>query len=90
MCQFVVEWTLCQSDLDREPTVREFSRWWKGSERSAWRRMGDFREMFAPEGFDSPRPIAEHLIAEARKRPIGEGLRESQLMSSTWVMPAAA
>jgi len=81
VAQFIVEWTIAASDLGYQPSVNEFAHWWKDvSERTTWNRLRDFHRLF-PE-YANPAPIAELLIEEALKRPIGEGLDRGAILSA--------
>ncbi len=68
VAEFVIEWTIAADQLGHQPSVREFSHWWKDkSERTTWRRLDDFKTVF-PE-FDNPAPIAAQLLKQrATKR----------------------
>jgi len=46
ICSFIIEWSMCAGALGREPLVVEFRDWWKANDRSTWRRLAEFREMF--------------------------------------------
>jgi len=49
--------------LEHEPSVREFGKWWKQSDkeqRTAWRRLEEFRELFPDE--DTPRRLSAKII----------------------------
>jgi hypothetical protein len=60
VCEFILEWAVATRVLGHTPTVSEFSKWWKHSEklqRTAWRRLEMFRELFPDE------PTPERLAA---------------------------
>ena len=66
VCEFILEWTIATRALGHDPSVSEFGRWWKQSEkqqRTAWRRLEEFRQLFPEE--DTPRRFSA-LIIEAK------------------------
>jgi ferric-dicitrate binding protein FerR (iron transport regulator) len=70
VASFVVLWALALEDLDAdELTLTEWKRWAKESERSAWRHLAEFRELF-PE-FETPTPLAVQLRRQLRRRKVG-------------------
>lgn len=67
VCEFILEWTMATRALEHEPSVREFGKWWKQSEkeqRTAWLRLKEFRQLFP--GDDTPRRFSK-LILEAKE-----------------------
>src|SRR5665811_1076497 len=63
VCEFILEWTMATRALGHEPSVREFGKWWKQSEkeqRTAWLRLKEFRELFPDE--DTPRGFSAKII----------------------------
>ncbi len=57
---------------DEEPdgvaTVETVAEMWGEAERTMYRRLEEFREVWAPAGYDTPDPIADVLIADYRTR----------------------
>lgn len=43
---FVTSWDVVRRELGRRPTVAEYSEYWRESERTAWRHLALFREVF--------------------------------------------
>jgi len=70
VCEFILEWAMATEALGREPSVREFGKWWKQSEkeqRTAWLRLKEFRQLFPDE--DTPRGFSARMIeAEAGQK----------------------
>lgn len=60
MTAFIIEWAKYQRDTGDAPgTALEFGRWAHVPERTAFRRLADFRELF-PE-HETPAPLARHV-----------------------------
>jgi len=63
---FVQEWAWYQRDTGHDPgTVLEYSRWAHVSERTAFRRLSDFRVLF-PE-WETPAPLARYVPVKAAR-----------------------
>ena len=66
---FVVQWALAMDDLDAdELTLTEWRRWWNESERTSWRYLAEFRELF-PE-YETPEPLAAQILQHLRRRKV--------------------
>lgn len=67
VCQFIIEWALLSAIEDRPITLPEYRRFFGEPERTAYRHLGEFRELFGEEfnGYSDPQPIADHLKANA-------------------------
>lgn len=52
----VQQWAMVRRDLGRRPMVEEYARWWKISERTAYRDLAEFAKAFPDE--DGPDRIA--------------------------------
>lgn len=63
---FICQWTMAQQSLGRVPMVREYSRWWREPERTTYKYLSEFREIF-PE-LETPAPIATAAIEGAGER----------------------
>lgn len=64
---FVVLWALALNDAEGdELTLTEWRRWANESERTAWRKLAEFRELW-PE-FETPTPLALQLLRQMRRR----------------------
>jgi hypothetical protein len=50
VCSFVIAWARVANELGREPTVAEYIRRSGTPERSAWRELREFREIFVELG----------------------------------------
>jgi hypothetical protein len=60
---FIGQWTIAQQQLGHEPTTEEAAAWWKESERTWYRRLDEFREIF--DLAETPAPIAAAAIAHS-------------------------
>jgi hypothetical protein len=49
VCSFVIRWAMCADALGREPEVVEYIEWWNERDRTAWRHLAEFREVFATD-----------------------------------------
>lgn len=73
VAEFVIEWTIAAQDLGHQPSVREFSFWWRDkSERTTWRRLDTFKQVF-PE-FENPAPLAEHFIRQREAKQLSRAV----------------
>lgn len=58
---FVAQYTIAMQALTTEPTIEEAAAWWKENERTWYRRLAEFREIFELE---SPAIIAEYVLSQ--------------------------
>jgi hypothetical protein len=66
VAEFVVTWAVAMDELaDDELTLSDWRRWANESDRTAWRHLAEFRELF-PE-FETPTPIARELLRHMRR-----------------------
>lgn len=72
---FMVQWNTARIDLgDEWPTegieaeARAYADWWRLSERTAWRELARFREVFPDE--PTPTRLLHLLRAEQRRRGV--------------------
>jgi hypothetical protein len=72
---FVVQWTIAERDGGRRlgadslsEGVREYSEWWRESERTSWRRLKRFRAVFGETA--DPRAYAQALQRAMDEREI--------------------
>ena len=56
------------TNRDGVATVETVSEMWGEAERTMYRRLEEFREVWAPAGYETPDPIADVLIADYRAR----------------------
>lgn len=63
VCTFIAQWTIAQQQLGHEPTLEEACAWWKEPERTWFRRLAEFREVF--DLAETPALIAAAAIANA-------------------------
>jgi len=59
---WIAQWAIAQRELGDEMTLEDAQRWWKENERTWYRRLADFREVFP--GAATPAPLAALLLAE--------------------------
>jgi hypothetical protein len=71
VAEFICLWTLAKYDLG-EVTTEDVGARFGMNERTAYRRLKEFREVWGPpaliEGYETPDPIADELIADFRRR----------------------
>jgi hypothetical protein len=65
--EFISMWAITKN-RDGVATVETVAEMWGEAERTMYRRLEEFREVWAPAGYESPDPIADVLIADYRKR----------------------
>src|SRR4051794_20429911 len=61
---YIVQWAIAARELDGEPTAERVCEWWGENERTHFRRLAEFRELFAPVLGDelvTPQAIAVQL-----------------------------
>jgi hypothetical protein len=63
--QFIIQWTLLSQLEDRPISLMEYADFWDEPDRTAYRHLKEFRELFGEgaEGFRDPQPIADNLKA---------------------------
>ncbi len=62
---FVVEWALALDELKADDlTLTEWRNWSLQSQRTAWRHLAEFRELF-PE-YETPTPLARQVLRNMR------------------------
>jgi hypothetical protein len=88
-CAVVTSWALAVDALGHElghgslsEAVSEYADYWHKSERTAWRELGRFREVFGEEE-ESPARLATIMLAAVQERT------EAKLASAP-VLPVAA
>jgi hypothetical protein len=65
--EFVSMWAITKN-RDGVATVETVAEMWGEAERTMYRRLEEFREVWEPAGYDTPDPIADVLIADYRAR----------------------
>ena len=66
VCQFVLEWLVVSQIEERAITMPEYRRFYDEPERSAYRHLAEFRELFG-EGlndFNDPQPLVDLIVAQ--------------------------
>lgn len=75
MVAFMQSWAIAESNIGHAITIEEFGAWWRdGSLRTAYRRLAEFREAFAPldtpsEAFVWPKGRADRVAARSALKP---------------------
>jgi hypothetical protein len=71
VAEFIIIWAIAKQELG-EVTTEDVAERWRLNERTAYRRLKEFREVWGPpaliEGYETPDPIADELIADFRRR----------------------
>lgn len=64
VCQFVLEWLVLSQVEDRPITMPEYRRSYEEPERSAYRHLAEFRELFGKgwNDFNDPQPLADFIV----------------------------
>jgi hypothetical protein len=65
--EFVALWTITKYQ-DGETNVERLAEVWNEPVRTMYRRLEEFREVWAPAGFETPDKLADGLIADYRQR----------------------
>ncbi len=65
--EFISMWAITKN-RDGMATVETVAEMWGEAERTMYRRLEEFREVWEPAGYDTPDPIADVLIADYRTR----------------------
>ena len=64
--QFVLEWLMLSQIEGRAITLPEYRRFWDEPERSAYRHLAEFRELFGKgaNDFNDPQPLVDFIAAQ--------------------------
>lgn len=65
--EFVALWTIAKYHQG-ETSAEEVAQYWNEPVRTMYRRLDEFREVWAPVGYETPDKLADHLIADYRRR----------------------
>ena len=65
--EFISMWAITKN-RDGVATVETVAEMSGEAERTMYRRLEEFREVWAPAGYETPDPIADALIADYRER----------------------
>ena len=65
--EFVAMWTITKYQ-EGETTVEKLAQFWNEPTRTMYRRLEEFREVWAPAGHATPDKIADSLISDYRAR----------------------
>ena len=66
VCQFVLEWLVVSQIEERAITMPEYRRFYDEPERSAYRHLAEFRELFGKgwNEFNDPQPLVDFIAAQ--------------------------
>jgi hypothetical protein len=66
VCQFIVQWMLLSQLEGRPITVPEYRRFYDEPERTAYRHLAEFRELFGEKfnGYSDPQPLVDILTPQ--------------------------
>lgn len=69
VCQFVLEWMVLSQIEGRPITMPDYRRFWDEPERSAYRHLAEFRELFGKgkNDYSDPQPLVDIVVAQMPK-----------------------
>lgn len=67
VAEFIALWAITKN-LDGEVTMEGLSKRWDEPLRTMYRRLDEFRDVWGQVGMDTPDKLADHLIADYRRR----------------------
>jgi hypothetical protein len=88
--EFVAMWTIAKYQTG-STTVEELAEYWDEPVRTMYRRLSEFREVWAPVGYETPDRLADSLIGDFRRRR--EKMRAShvaRLLGAEVSLPSSA
>lgn len=86
--EFIALWTITKN-LDGEVTMEGLAERWDEPLRTMYRRLEEFREVWGQVGMDTPDKLADHLIADYRRRKEKLTMRHvAKLLSADVPSPA--
>ena len=65
--EFIAMWRIAKG-RDGATSVEAVAEMWNEPVRTMYRRLEEFREVWAPAGYETPDPLADYLIADYRRR----------------------
>lgn len=65
--EFIAMWTIAKN-RDGATSVESVAEMWDEPVRTMYRRLEEFREVWARAGYDTPDQLADYLIADYRRR----------------------
>lgn len=90
VAEFVALWTITKAKHG-ETSVEDLAEFWGQPVRTLYRRLDEFREVWAPVGYDTPDKLADHVIANYRRRKEElEARKLAKLMSAEIPAPPAS
>jgi hypothetical protein len=67
IAEFIAMWTIAKAK-GHSTSTEDLAEFWGEPPRTMYRRLAEFREAWGPGGYETPDPIADHLIADYRGR----------------------
>jgi hypothetical protein len=67
IAEFVALWTIAKAG-EGASTAESVAQYWNQAPRTMYRRLEEFREVWAPAEYDTPDKLADHLVADYRRR----------------------
>ena len=67
VAEFVALWTIAKAS-EGATTAEAVAEFWNQPPRTMYRRLEEFREVWAPAEYDTPDKLADHLIGDYRRR----------------------
>lgn len=67
VAEFVALWTIAKAS-EGATTAEGVAEYWNQPPRTMYRRLEEFREVWSAAGHDTPDELADHLIADYRRR----------------------
>lgn len=65
--EFIAMWAIAKYHQG-ETSAEAVGEYWGEPARTMYRRLDEFREVWAPVGYETPDKLADHLIADYRRR----------------------
>lgn len=88
--EFIALWTIAKYK-EGEASAESVAEFWAQPVRTMYRRLEEFREVWAPAEYDTPDKLADHLIADYRRRKERmEAGSLARLLSAEVPAPAAS
>jgi hypothetical protein len=65
--EFIAMWTIAKG-MGKSTAIEDLAEFWGEAPRTMYRRLAEFRAVWAPAGFETPDVIADGLINDYRER----------------------
>ena len=73
--EFIAMWAIAKYQRG-SVTVEDLVDYWEEPQRTMYRRLSEFRELWSPMGFETPDVIADQVIADYRRRQVQLTVRD--------------